>query len=35
MDFDEKNKIKLYCVRKGFSLSDVNRAIKIYEKGDV
>ena len=34
MDFDEKNKIKLYCVRKGFSLSDVNNAIKIYEKGD-
>jgi len=34
MDFDEKNKIKLYCVRKGFSISDINIAIKIYEKGD-
>jgi len=34
MDFDEKNKIKLYCVRKGFLVSDVNKAIKIYEKGE-
>ena len=34
IDFDERNKIKLYCVRKGFSISDVNKAIKIYEKGD-
>jgi hypothetical protein len=24
----------LYCVRKGFSISDVNKAIKIYEKGE-
>lgn len=35
MDFDEKNKIKLYCVRKGFSIGDVNKAIKIYEKGEI
>lgn len=34
MDFDEKNKIKLYCVRKGFSISDINKAIKIYEQGE-
>ena len=34
IDFDERNKIKLYCVRKGFSISDVNKAIKIYEKGE-
>jgi regulatory protein len=34
VDFDERNKIKLYCVRKGFSISDVNKAIKIYEKGE-
>ena len=35
MDFDEKNKIKLYCVRKGFSINDVSTAIKIYEKGEI
>lgn len=35
MDFDEKNKIKLYCVRKGFLMSDINKAIKIYEKGEI
>jgi len=35
MDFDEKNKIKLYCVRKGFSISDVNKVVKIYEKGEI
>jgi len=34
VDFDERNKIKLYCIRKGFSIGDVNKAIKIYEKGD-
>ena len=34
MDFDEKNKIKLYCARKGFSMSDINKAVKIYEKGE-
>lgn len=34
IDFDEQNKIKLYCVRKGFSIGDVNKAIKVYEKGD-
>lgn len=34
IDFEQKNKIKLYCVRKGFSLSDINKAIKIYEKGE-
>ncbi len=28
MDFDEKNKIKLYCARKGFSIGDINKAIK-------
>ena len=35
MDFEEKNKIKLYCVRKGFSINDVSTAIKIYEKGEI
>lgn len=34
MDFDEKNKIKLHCVRKGFSIVDINKAINIYEKGE-
>lgn len=34
IDFDERNKIKLYCVRKGFSINDVNKAIKLYEKGE-
>ena len=28
IDFDEKNNIKLYCMRKGFSISDINKAIK-------
>ena len=28
IDFDEKNNIKLYCMRKGFSISDINQAIK-------
>ena len=35
MDFDEKNKIKLYCARKGFSISDINKAVKIYEQGEI
>jgi regulatory protein len=30
IDFDEKNNIKLYCMRKGFSISDINKAIKIF-----
>ena len=34
IDFDEKNKIKLYCVRKGFSLTDINKAIKILKANE-
>jgi len=30
MEYDEKNKIKGYCMRKGFSLSDFNKAEKEY-----
>ena len=28
LEFDEKNKIIAYCVRKGFNMNDVVRAIK-------
>ena len=34
IDFDEKNNIKLYCMRKGFSISDINEAIKEIKKKD-
>ncbi len=34
IDFDEKNKIKLYCVRKGFSLADINKAIRILKDNE-
>ena len=32
MEYNEKNKIKAYCIRKGFSLSDFNKAVKEYEE---
>ena len=32
MDMDEQNKIKLYCLRKGFKLNDIEKAIKEYEE---
>lgn len=35
IDFDERNKIKLYCVRKGFSITDIKKAIKILEDENI
>lgn len=35
IDFDDKNKIKLYCIRKGFKMSDINRAIRILEDENI
>lgn len=33
-DFEIQNKIKNYCLRKGFSMKDIIEAIKRLEKGD-
>lgn len=32
MSYDEMNKIKAYCMRKGFSMSDINSAINTYDE---
>lgn len=32
MEYNEINKIKAYCMRKGFSMSDINSAIKSYNE---
>lgn len=32
MEYEEKNKIKAYCLRKGFSMEDVTNAMRKYER---